>query len=199
VDWPDTDYSLLESLVDSDIELRNPRLLDGIGDTFKVALFSADQMKQINGKFYYPDAEDQDAQTKWDDRRAADDAVRRKRENHTESDQPYRLKQLLDRATMFAGILSMAFVNYDMADTAHKDDAKTIFQDWNLEFLTVDQWNDLMETRKDKKPGLLKAVEQWWSDVSAQPQKTSSDDVLAQLTAAFGMPSGAAKRAKGKA
>jgi hypothetical protein len=199
VDWPDTDYSLLESLVDSDIELRNPRLLDGIGDTFKVALFSADQMKQINGKLYYPDAEDQDAQTKWDDRRAADDAVRRKRENHTESDQPYRLKQLLDRATMFAGILSMAFVNYDMADTAHKDDAKTIFQDWNLEFLTVDQWNDLMETRKDKKPGLLKAVEQWWSDVSAQPQKTSSDDVLAQLTAAFGMPSGAAKRAKGKA
>jgi hypothetical protein len=193
VDWPDKDFRYVTEFVDNDVNTEDPRLVDGLGAETKVALFSPQQMKQVDGTFYYPDAEDKDPKTAWADRRAADEAVRRDPQNHTESDQSYRLKQLLDRAAMFGGMLSMALVNLDMAgdkSAKHpidKNAAKAIFQDWNLEFLTTGQWNDLMETTKDGKPGLIKSVETWWKNLTAKPPQTTSPDVMAQVASVFGM------------
>ena len=159
---------------------------------------SAAQMKQTpDNKSYFPDAEDQDQEDAfrkldWENRPAADEAARKS--NHTESDQTYRLKQLLDRASLFAGTLCMGLVNFDTVDASKKDAAAAIFQDWNLEYQTVDQWNDLMETNSSGKPGLIKSIETWWKNLNQQPPQPTDANMMERIATAFGMTAADAVR-----
>jgi hypothetical protein len=189
VKWPTTDTSLVDDLllVDEKDKIRSIR--DGAGAPRQVALFKADRLtagEERDGQgaavknAYYPEA---DPTTNWDDRPAADEEARKN--GHTLSDKSYTLKQLFDRSKIFAGLLSMALVNFDRADNAEKKaKARAIFNDWNLDFRSEDEWNDLMETTGNK-TGLLQAAEQWMADLKAS--RASDGKVLERLNDAFGL------------
>src|SRR5262249_22682358 len=136
---------------------------------------------------YYP--EDESKETAWEDIPKMDDQARQR--NSKPSNQTYKLADLFDRAKLFAGLLAMAAVNYDTAPD--KKMTPQIFKDWNLNFRTDDEWNDLMEKKSDGSPGLLNATKQWWDAISAPTPTTPPADAVKQLEIALGLKGGPSK------
>jgi hypothetical protein len=167
LDWPTTDTDKVDGTI-------LPIETDGTGTkvftttkakALPVRLFAEDVMEQWTppgapDNTYYP--QDEDAGILWDDIPKRDRQVRNIKSH--DSKNTYTLKDLLDKAKFFSGILAMAAVNYDIA--SDKQCAEQIFRDWNLNFRTDDEWNDLMEARADGTPGFVKAAQQWWEAVS---------------------------------
>jgi len=198
IDWPgngteevDTFISVGEKQIDGQAGKRK-FLQDDVGTPQSVALFKQESFEMgdetsADGTMaqysYYPEAA---ASTPFNDLSAADEKARR--EAHVASPNTYRFKQLFDGAAVFAGLLSMALVNYEeSSDSKKKSIAASIFKDWNLSYRTESEWNELMETREDKNPGLIKAAQEWWSDLSAKPPRASSAGVVEVLGSAFGL------------
>jgi hypothetical protein len=194
VEWPSTSTDLVDDLLLVDQKDKVKSIRAGTGTPLPVALFEAAKLKtgddtDADGKAvpnssFFPEGE---ASTEWDARPAADEKARK--DAHKASDKTYQLKQLFDRAAIFSGLLSMALVNYDQADAGKKDVTSAIFKDWNLNYRTDDEWNDLMET-SGSKPGLLPAAEQWVADLKAS--RASDQAVLDRLNEAFALQGAAA-------
>ena len=121
-----------------------------------VRLFSLD------GQEAYPQAED--ATTSWDSKAQKDEEARQAA-SMTSPSPHHQLKTLLDQAVCFGGLLAIGAVNYDeVTGTAAKERTKLIFKDWNLDYRTRREWDELMDTATDR-PGLLTAAKQWLLDM----------------------------------
>ena len=188
VEWPSTDTDLVDDLLLIDTKDNVKSLRPDAGAPLPVSLFDDTRLtKGSDAKgdgsafdnMYFPEG---DPATAWDDRPAADAKARK--DASKPSDNKYPLKKLFDRAAIFSGILSMALVNYDQADASKKDATSAIFKDWNLNYRTDKEWNDLMETTGGT-PGLVQAAEQWLTDLKAS--KPSDAGVLQRLTDAFAL------------
>ncbi len=203
VDWPDTDTGPVDSLLVIDGSPKDGKsntFKDGAGTPQKVALFAEKNLtsaKDISpdgtliDNYYYPEAPDK---TAWNDRPDADEKARKDGRIQDSSAGTYRLKELFDSASVFAGILGMALANFDAADDVKvkKADAHKIFADWNLDFRTDVEWKGLMGADKGAL-GIIPAAQQWVSELTANPAAPSKLD-LTQLTAIFGLPAAAAIR-----
>jgi hypothetical protein len=192
IDWPSTDTDKVDATIlpfDTDAATKHKSFSTARAAAFPVRVFenTAAVMKSDKSsspRQYYP--EDESADTAWENLPKADDQARQR--NSKPSSQTYKLADLFGRGKLFAGLLAMAAVNYDTAQD--KTLAGQIFKDWNLDFRTEDEWNDLMEKRSDGTLGLLNAAEQWWSAVSAPTPTTPSADAVAQLEIALGIRGG---------
>jgi hypothetical protein len=199
VAWPSTDTDLVDGLLPIDPANNGNSFRSGTGTPRPVALFDASTLKQGDDadakgnpvpNSYFPEA---DPSTAWDDRSAADEQARMNA--HKPSTETYQLKQLFDRAAVFSSILSMALVNYndamdnftgtDAEKTAKQNAVGAVFQDWNLNYRTEDEWNGLMLETSGGKPGLLPAAEHWLADLKAS--RASDTAVLDRLKEVFGL------------
>jgi hypothetical protein len=174
--WPSSDTALVSDYLveqsgNQDTRAVFPMLKGDQGTEFQVHLFEANTLLPGPGdNKHYP----QDDTTKvWTDRLKNDELERRKQSKPFP--EKYRLKGLLDRAVYFSGLLAMAAVNFDEA--TDKTAVQQIFQDWNLDYRTVDEWHSLMDT-PDATPGLLVAAERWWQGVQHPP--AASDNAARQ-------------------
>lgn len=193
VEWPSTSTDLVDDLLLIDEKDKVKSLRSDTGTPLAVALFDDAKLtagtdtKADGTEFanrYFPESS---PDVTWDDRASTTESARK--DGHKASDKQYQLKKLFDRAAIFSGILSMALVNYDQADATRKEVTSAVFKDWNLNYRTETEWNDLMETNGGK-PGLLQAAEQWMSDLKAS--KTSDQGVLDRLNEAFAITGAAA-------
>jgi hypothetical protein len=188
IDWPSTDTDLINPLLGV-VQKGDGKVL-AEGTPQSVALFTtltdADEIRPDGAALknsYFPEAPQA---TGFADLPTADNKARK--DAHTPSANQYQFKNLFDRAAMFAGLMSMALVNYESEDTTDKTLATQIFKDWNLDFRTEGEWNDLMEDRADKKPGLLKAAENWWNATRSGTDPAADD--VEQLEIALGVRGG---------
>ena len=200
VDWPSSDTNLVDDLMPEGADPVTKQTIIR-GDTehkLPIAYFPSLGLIHSGDPDYYPEADL--TKIKWDDRFDEDEKARMNG-RHT-STNTYALGELFDYARMFAGILSMAMINYDKPGS-DRTKTREIFKDWNLDFRAEDEWTSLVES-PDIKPGgssyqlgLLKAVKEWFTNLLADPTKVSRDAVLAQLATlntTFGLPAGAEKR-----
>ncbi len=161
VDWPTTDTDKVDTTILPIEPSSQPGIMQFSASKaakFPVRVFDnkPDVMKPVisgSSNLYYPQDEAEDIP--WDDIPTRDD-LERSRKSHPTTE-TYQLKELLDGAAMFSGLLAMAAVNYDTA--TDRNLAKQIFKDWNLNFRTDDEWADLMENRADGTPGFVKSHE----------------------------------------
>jgi hypothetical protein len=160
--WPDTTTQAVEAFLP--LAPDGPERLkfaDSGAQTFAVRLFDAADMRTVNGQAAYPQ----------DKAQAKDSPVN-----------TYTLPGLFKRTAYLSGALMMAAVNYDTGGAADKDATRQIFQDWNLDYRTVEEWNALMETGPANTVGLARAVDEWWNGPSSEAA------VLETLQRAFSAP-----------
>ncbi len=200
IGWPDTSTSSISEFLPFSADPATGRntFKENEGTEFPVRLFpnTDDIMKSLNGRRYYP--QDEDETTAWIDRAKKDEEAR-KQKSQESAKRDYKLKQLFDRAACFSALLAMAAVNYDEVERGDKERAKRIFQDWNLDYRTIPEWNDLMESvdlttgavvaprTGDAKPGLLEAASTWLKDI--KDGTTSDPEVIDRLKEIFGLAS----------
>ncbi len=199
VDWPTKDTGMVETTI-LPIE-PNPQqpprqqFSTTKAAKFPVRVFDAkntDVMKPFTvvdsgPNVYFPQDEADDIP--WDDIPARDDVARQLKSQPTK--ETYQLKDLLDSAAVFSGLLAMAAVNYDTA--TDKTLAKQIFQDWNLDLRTDEEWASLMETRADGTPGVVKAAQSWWKAISAETPTPPDANAVVQLEIVMGLKPGPAQ------
>jgi len=163
VKWPTLITGYVDQLLTVNTDPNSSSAFKNNGSAgFPVSLF------KLGDKDSYP----QDDAAPWSERAIKDDEARNN--GSVDSDKKnYKLNQLFERAKYLSGLLAMSAVNYDVVGAPEKERARRIFRDWNLDYRTDDEWNDLMETVGEK-PGLLEAVEEWWQsfDPKTGEQKT---------------------------
>jgi hypothetical protein len=125
-----------------------------------VRLFPQDKIQTIDDKEAYPQNDDETIP--WSERSDQDEKARKDNSIITEGD--YFLKDLLEKAGCFSGLLALATTNYDQVPAAQKEKAKLVFKDWNLNYRTEREWRDLLDASEDR-PGLINAAELWLEDL----------------------------------
>ena len=165
VKWPKilTQYADQFLTVNTDPKVKGAFKNNG-STGFAVSLF------KLGDKDSFP----QDDAAAWVERTIKDEEARSKASVDSDK-KDYKLNQLFERTKYFSGLLAMAAVNYDLVGAQEKEKARRVFRDWNLDYRTDDEWNDLMET-VGQKPGLLEAVEEWWK--SFDPETGDQPPVL---------------------
>ena len=166
IDWPSTDTDKVDDKILPLTTANGRKVLTSAGaQPSPVRVFPKEVMKKVDigdlkAKVCYP--QDEAENIPWDDIPKRDDHERALKSKSTT--QTYTLKDILDKAKFLSGLLAMVAVDYD--NTNGKDPCiGNIFRDWNLDFRTEVEWNELMETRPDGTPGFAKAAQQWWEAV----------------------------------
>jgi hypothetical protein len=189
IDWPSTDTDKVKDTIlpiEKDATGRNTWSASR-AQALPVRVFSDKEVMKPTKLFgsdntYYPQDEAEDIP--WDDIPKRDEQERARKSKSTP--QTYTLKDILEKAKFFSGILAMAAVNYD--NSIDKECAQQIFRDWNLDHRTDDEWNELMETKPDGTPGWLKAAQQWWEAISQG--KDADPSAVLQMEIALGLRCG---------
>lgn len=153
VKWPSDDTRIVDTFLTAN---QQGLMQNGSAGNVSVRLFPEGNMGTSGDKKWFPEAA---ATTPFSKREKENE---RERSDKSASFPSLGLKNLLDRAKYFSGLLAMAAARYDTAVGAdQKAKAATVFKDWNLDFRTQQEWNDLMST--DQPKGLLEVVENWWT------------------------------------
>ena len=159
VQWPDGKSDDINFLLKVETTNAVPAFKPAGGAKASVQFFPDSALAEADGKKHFPQAAEG---TAFAERATADENARR--EASTASPKQYHLDKLIERAAQLAGMLAMGAVNYSsLTDAAAKEKAKKVFDDWNLDYRTEKEWQELMET-VDGRSGLLEATERFWNN-----------------------------------
>jgi hypothetical protein len=150
--WPSNDTRIMDTFLTA---AQDGALQNGSAGNVSVRLFKQKEIVDEAGKKRYPEAA---ASTPFVEREKQDEQARKEKSASFVS---IGLKNLLDRAKYFSGMLAMAAVRYDTAAVDQKEKAARVFKNWNLDFRAEEEWNELMRSQEPK--GLLEVMENWWT------------------------------------
>jgi hypothetical protein len=151
--------------------------------TGRVRLFPDDKLTKDGSEEYYPDGGGDPANV---DGQTERDRAARAAAMIELPDRSYPFAELLDHAARFAGLLSMAAVAYDETAAPVRPHMTAIFQDWNLDFTTVDQWKALLEPSIAADMGILHAASLYTADLEKQADKPN-EVAIGRLRSALGV------------
>jgi hypothetical protein len=184
--WPGDGTQAVDRYLPLRTENDRQRFDGGTAAGFAVSLFDTINegiVTEIDGRKYYVESANR---SPYATRLRRDEEVR-KTKQLASAENDYTITQLFDHAGRMAALLSMAALNYDGASPQVRSNVAEIFKGWDLDYRTVDEWDELMKASAGADMGLLQAAKRWWDDISlARPVDPTAVERLEQGMAVTG-------------